>query len=373
MLPSRPYESMAHAWSVNEQTLQRTAADRIAQLVRFPPADNGRAATTCAIICLPVPVLAHAGYRFLPIHLRSHYRLVLEARSTLLTASPRRVSPHRTSPASRRITALPLPHAASPCLRFLALPRLTTYDFRVAQQTSMSSRCLRCCARGSTRAGAPSVRYGQVQEEARERGRSSWEQAWPTRVQPYARRGGACVPARALSRLNSARRPPARGGGDDEDREHMGRGKVDSACDDVSVIAPPASRSRSMRWAGAREACARPLLPPVRTGRLGRGAARWVDGGAAAGIIEMGRGAGPVIRSCIITLRLRPANSTLRHRVLRAIPALVGPPPARDPTSFAITDALRALDTAYTSVSAMSFYARRGRVHVTAAGGRSGR
>ncbi|KAF8190580.1 hypothetical protein K438DRAFT_912281 [Mycena galopus ATCC 62051] len=55
-----------------------------------------------------------------------------------------------------------------------------------------------------------------------------------------------------------------------------------------------------------------------------------------------------------ITLRSRPANSTLQHCVLRAIPALVGPPPTRDLTSFTNTDAPRALDTAYTSVSAMS-------------------
>ncbi|KAF8119871.1 hypothetical protein K438DRAFT_1992375 [Mycena galopus ATCC 62051] len=66
----------------------------------------------------------------------------------------------------------------------------------------------------------------------------------------------------------------------------------------------------------------------------------------------------PFILLHSITLRSRPANSTLRHRVLRAIPALVGPPPARDPTSFAITDALRALDAAYTSVSAMSMHGK---------------
>ncbi|KAF8190579.1 hypothetical protein K438DRAFT_912269 [Mycena galopus ATCC 62051] len=76
----------------------------------------------------------HPGFRRPP----SHSHPALEA--------PRRIPPasylpphHRPSVSTRRLTA---PH-------FLALPRLTTYDFRVARRTSMLSRCLQCLAPGN--------------------------------------------------------------------------------------------------------------------------------------------------------------------------------------------------------------------------------
>ncbi|KAF8168869.1 hypothetical protein K438DRAFT_1774645 [Mycena galopus ATCC 62051] len=265
------------------------------------PASGGRGCTKRIVtLIVSTPRASNATLfspsRFLPIPLRSHYRLVLEARSTLLATSPYRVSPHRTSPASRCVTALPLPHAASP--RPTSSPYLgsppTISAWRGGRRYRRGVFDAAPVARSRVRRGvwAYDRRHYEEQEETRKRRKSSWEQAWPTRVLPYARRGGACASARAVSRPNSVRRPPTRGGGDDEEREDIGMGEVDSASG-VSVIAPLASRSRAARWAGAREARALDIYCHQRTtGRLGRGAAQRVDGGAAAGVIEMERGAG---------------------------------------------------------------------------------